>query len=78
MQRTFAWHRDAVELPREPDGKVGDVNRLLHLADAFRPDLPDLKRLERAERVEVPAELFTDCADNLTALRCRRFTPSPK
>jgi hypothetical protein len=62
----LAGHGDAVELAREADGEVGDVDRLLHLAEALGADLADLERDERAERV-LGAELVADGADDLAA-----------
>ena len=59
--------RAAVELSREPDGEVADVDHLLHLAEPLLRDLPDLERDERAERLLLAAELLAEQADELAA-----------
>jgi len=48
--------RCAVEHPRLSDGKIGDVDHLLHFAVALSLDLAVLKGDERAERVFVLAQ----------------------
>ena len=63
--------RAAVELPREADGEVADVDHLLHLAEPLLRDLPDLERDERAERLLLAAQLLAEQAHELAAVRRR-------
>jgi len=58
------------------DGEVGDVDHLLHFTDALGEDLAVLERDQRAEIVLVAAQLVTDEAHGLTALRCRNLAPT--
>ena len=60
MAGTLGGDRLAVELPREPDGEVADVDHLLHLAEPFLRDLPDLESDERAESLLLAAELLPE------------------
>jgi hypothetical protein len=53
VQRSLAVHREAVELAREADGEVADVDHLLHLAEPLGEDLPHLERDEPSERLLV-------------------------
>ncbi len=59
--------RAAVELAREPDREVADVDHLLHLAEALLGDLPDLERDERAERLLLAAQLLAEQAHELAS-----------
>ena len=70
--------RAAVQLPRETDGEVADVDHLLHLAEPLLRDLPHLERDERAERLLLAPELLAEQAHELAALRrrARRATSS--
>ena len=74
---TGALRRDraTVQLPRETDGEVADVDHLLHLAEAFLGDLPDLERDERTERLLLAAKLLAEQADELAATRSRHLAP---
>ena len=40
---------EAVQLPRQADGEIADVDHLLHFAEALGDDLADLKRDQRAQ-----------------------------
>ncbi len=50
VQRALGVHREAVELTREADREVGDVDHLLHFAETLAADLADLERHQQAER----------------------------
>ena len=67
--------RAAVELAREADGEVADVDHLLHLAEALLGDLPDLERDERAERLLLAAQLLAEQPHELAAMRARQIAP---
>ena len=67
--------RAAVELAREADREVADVDHLLHLAEPFLGDLPDLERHERAERLLLAAELLAEQAHELAAVRPGQVAP---
>ena len=57
-----------VELAREPDGEVADVNHLLHFAFAFGEDLAHLQRDEAPEVALGLAQGVAELADDLAAL----------
>ena len=73
--RALAVHREAVELAGETDAEVGDVDRLLDLADALGLDLSHLERHQGAEIGAALAEGVADLPDDLAALRRRQPTP---
>ena len=75
MPGSLGGDRAAVELAREADREVADVDHLLHLAEALLRDLPDLERDERAERVLLAAELLAEQAHELAAPRRRHVAP---
>ena len=58
-----------------PSGEVGDVDHLLHLAQAFGEDLAVLERDQRAQIVLVAAQLLAELADRLAALGCGYLAP---
>ena len=62
---TLAGDRQAVELAREADGKVADVDPLLDLAERLGPDLADLQGHERGEFLLLLADRLADPADQL-------------
>ena len=78
VARALRRDRAAVELPREPDREVADVDHLLHLAEPLLRDLPDLERHERAERLLLAAQLLAEQAHELAAMRCRERRASPR
>ena len=75
VARALGGDRAAVQLSREPDREVADVDHLLDLAEALLGDLPDLERDERAERLLLAAELLAEQADELAATRRRHLAP---
>ena len=67
--------RQAVELPRQADREVADVDHLLHLAGPFGGDLADLDRDQPAERRLVRAQLLAEQPHELAALGRRHVAP---
>ncbi len=59
--------RQAVELARQADGEVADVDHLLHFAEAFAGDLAGLDGDEAAQRLLVGAQLLAEQAHQLAA-----------
>ena len=57
VARPLAVHRQAVELARQADREVADVDHLLHLAQPLGEDLAHLERDQPAERLLVLAQL---------------------
>ena len=53
---------EAMQLPREADGEIADVDHLLHFAQALGDDLADLERHQRAERLLRGAQFFSQQA----------------
>ncbi len=49
MAGPLAVHGEAVELAREADGEIGDVDHLLHFAQALGQDLAHFERDQRAQ-----------------------------
>ena len=47
---SFGGDGQPVELPRQADREVADIDHLLHLAKALLDDLADLERHQRAQR----------------------------
>ena len=75
VARALGRDRAAVELAREADREVADVDHLLHLAEALLRDLPDLERDERAERLLLAAQLLAEQAHELAAVRPGKVAP---
>ena len=69
VARALGGDRAAVELAREADREVADVDHLLHLAEALLLDLPDLERDERAERLLLATQLLAEQPHELAAPR---------
>ena len=72
---TLRRDRAAVELAREADREVADVDHLLHLAEPLLRDLPDLERDERAERLLLAAQLLAEQPHELATMRAREVAP---
>ena len=49
MARTLGGDGETVQLAREADGEVADVDHLLHFAEALGDDLADLERHQRPQ-----------------------------
>ena len=69
MTGTLRRDGEAVELARQADREVADVDHLLHLAEAFLQDLAALQRHETPQRVLVGTQLFPEQAHQLAAAR---------
>ena len=74
---TLAGDRETVQLPRETDREVADVDHLLDLAEAFGADLAGLDRHQLAELVLVLAEELAEPAhaSHRAPGRASRATP---
>ncbi len=75
MPRPLRRNREAVELSRQADGEVGDVDHLLDFTLALRLDLPHLEGDEGTERLPVLAQEISDDPDVLPALRGGHHPP---
>jgi len=62
---------ETIELARQTDGEVADVDHLLHLAEAFLQDLAGLQADQRAELGLFAAQHFAEQAHQLAAARRR-------
>jgi hypothetical protein len=67
--------RPAVQLARESDGELADVDHLLDLTAGLGSDLADLEADEGGEVVLVLAEQFAEAAHQPAADRCRHGAP---
>jgi len=75
VPRALRVHRQPVELTRQADREVADVDHLLDLALALGLDLPVLESYERAEILLLLAQQVAEHADRLAPLRGRRQPP---
>ena len=67
-----------MQLARQADREVADVDHLLNFAEAFREDFADLDRDEAAKRPLVGAQLLTEEPDKLPAMGRRHIAPDEK
>jgi hypothetical protein len=67
-----------MQLARQADREVADVDHLLNFAETFGEDFTDLDRDEAAERLLVGAQLLTEEADELPAMGRRHIAPDEK
>ena len=75
MPGALAVHGEAVKLAREADGEIGDIDHLLHFAQAFGQDLAHLERDQRAQFLLMGAQLVADFAHDIAALGRGHHTP---
>lgn len=75
MAGTLGGDGEAVELARQADGEVADVDHLLHLAEALGDDLAGFQRDQPAELGLVGAQLLTEQAHQFAAPRRRHIAP---
>ena len=75
VARAFGGNRQSVQLAGETDGKVADVDHLLHFAHRFRRDLAGLERHEGCEIILGAAQLLAEQADEFAASRRRNVAP---
>ena len=73
--RALRVHGQAVEHARLADGEVGDVDHLLHLAQALGEDLAVLERHQRAQVVLVGAQCLAQQPHGLAALGRGHLAP---
>ena len=71
----LAGDREAVQLARQADGEVADVDHLLDLTETLGADLPGLDRDQLAELGLVGAQQLTEPADQPATHRRRRRSP---
>ena len=64
-----------MQLARQANGEVADVDHLLDLAEPLRANLAGLDRYQFAEIGLVFAQQFAEAAHEGTAGRCRRASP---
>ena len=75
MAGPLGGHRQAVELARQTDGEVADVDHLLHLAEAFLEDLAGFEGDQAAEALLRRAQLLAEEAHQLAAARRGHLAP---
>ena len=78
VPRPFGGDRPAVQLPRQPDGELADVDHLLHLAEGLRGDLAGLDGDQRGQIVLVLDEQFAEPGHQRAAHRSRCRAPRGK
>jgi hypothetical protein len=78
MAGPLGRERQAVQLAREPDREVTNVDHLLHFAVAFRADLAHLERDEIAQRLLEFPERVAEIAHEVAALGRRPLAPRDK
>ena len=76
VARSLRRHRAALELARQSDGEVADVDHLLDLAQRLRRDLAHLDRDEHPEVLLVLLQEPAVRLDQGAALRCRHAPPA--
>ena len=69
---------EAVQLPRQADGEIADVDHLLHFAQALGHDLADLEGHERAESLLRSAQFLAEKAHELAPAGRRNLAPGEK
>jgi hypothetical protein len=69
-------HREPVQHARLPHREVGDVDRLLHLAQPLLQDLAHLERDQLAQRLLVRAQALADLAHDFAARGRRQGAPA--
>ena len=75
VARTLAVHGQAVQLARQTDRELADINHFLHFAVAFGLGLAHFQRDQRTQRVLVRAQRVCAQADRLAATRRRGGAP---
>ena len=75
----MAWplrrHRPSVQLPRQANREIADIDHLLDLAEGLGADLPDLDRHEICEVLLVILEESAEALDQRTSLGRRHCSP---
>jgi hypothetical protein len=73
---TFAGYGEPVELARQPDREIRDVDHLLHFALALGQNLAGLERHQHSEVVLRSTQLVADLAHDFAALRGGEHAPA--
>jgi hypothetical protein len=71
-------HAQPVELARQADGEVADIDHLLDLTQTLGEDLPHFQRHQPAQRVLELAQLFAQLPYDFAALRRGHHAPGAK
>ena len=71
----FGLDDQAVQLPRQPDGEIANVDHFLHFAKPFGWRLAHLKADKSAECILGGAQFFAQQAHEFATPRCRHQTP---
>src|SRR6516165_11406213 len=74
----FAGNGEAIELTRQADREVADVDHLLHLAESLGADLAGLYGDKLAKRRLEHAKLFAQEPNEFATLRCGHRAPPRK
>ena len=75
VARALRGDGQAVDLPRQPDGEIADVDHLLHFAEALGDDLAGFERHERAESLFRGAQFLAEQPHELAPPRRRNLAP---
>ena len=75
MARPLRGDGEAIELARETDGEIADVDHLLHLAQPFLQDLAAFQGHQPAEALLRRAQLLAEEPHQLAPARCRHLAP---
>ena len=75
VRRPLGGDGEAVDLPRQADREIADVDHLLDFAEPFGGDLAGLDRHQPAELGLALAQLVAEQAHQLAALRRRHMAP---
>src|SRR5690606_18902501 len=72
----FRVHRQSVQLTRQSDSKIADIDHLLNFAVPFLKRFPHFVRNKFSERFFVLAEFHTELTNDFTALWSRHHPES--
>jgi len=75
VTRALGGDGEAVELARQADREIADVDHFLHLAEAFRDDLSGFEGDDGAERLLRHAQLLAEEPHELSPARGRDVAP---
>ena len=75
--RAFGVHGQTMQLARKAHGKIGNVDALDHLTDAFREDLAHLETDQCPEVLFVLTERVADATNNFPSLGGGKHLPLP-
>ena len=78
MPRALTCNGQAIQLARQTDRKIADINHLLHFAQPLGADLAHFKRYQLTQCLFVGTQHFTKQTHQFTTLRCRDGAPAPE